>query len=284
MYNDLDPSRWGENESALSAAGVLAELFGRKEAGDRTAETYNLEDPVVEAEVPLLIRDADSSQHQAIIDVMRGRNLVIKGPPGTGKSQTIANIIAASLAKKKTVLFVAEKAAALDVVKKRVDEAGLGDFCLELHSTKAKKVQVLAGLERRLNIRPTPIQNSADAALGELRSLRDRLARHATTMIQPFGALEVRDRDTWRRATIHDIFWAELRTRAYLPRFAGLDRTILPSAMETTRFDAERRCGRLAAIERLGSRGHRRARQRCRPSVVVRYPARHPGLRRPRHR
>ena len=70
-------------------------------------------------------------------------------------------------------------------------------------------------------------------------------------MIQPFGALEVRDRDTWRRATIHDVLWAELRTRPYPPRFTGLDRTILPSAMETTRFDAERRRDRLKAIERL---------------------------------
>ena len=108
----------------------------------------------------------NSSQHQAIIDVMRGHNLVIKGPPGTGKSQTIANIIAASLAKKKTVLFVAEKAAALDVVKKRLDEAGLGDFCFELHSTKAKKAQVLAGLERRLNIKPTPPKTPSRRHLG----------------------------------------------------------------------------------------------------------------------
>ena len=86
-----------------------------------------------------MIRDANSSQHRAIIDVMRGGNLVIKGPPGTGKSQTIANIIAATLAKGKTVLFVAEKAAALDVVKKRLDEAGIGDFCFELVRRRRRK-------------------------------------------------------------------------------------------------------------------------------------------------
>ena len=117
---------------------MLGQLFGRKEASAPHPDNYDLEDPIIEAEVPLLIRDADSSQHRAIIDVMRGRSFVIKGPPGTGKSQTIANIIAANLAKGKSVLFVAEKAAALDVVKKRLDEAGLGDFCFELHSTKAK--------------------------------------------------------------------------------------------------------------------------------------------------
>ena len=146
MYNDLDPAKWG-GDAKFSSAGVLGQLFGRKEAAAPQPDNYDLEDPVIEAEVPLLIRDADSSQHRAIIDVMRGRSFVIKGPPGTGKSQTIANIIAANLAKGKSVLFVAEKAAALDVVKKRLDEAGLGDFCFELHSTKAKKADILANLE-----------------------------------------------------------------------------------------------------------------------------------------
>ena len=250
IYNDLDPSRWG-GEGGLAGAGVLGDLFGRKEAGNPTAEVHDLEDPAVEAEVPLLIRDADSSQHQAIIDVMRGRNLVIKGPPGTGKSQTIANIIAAALAKKLHVLFIAEKAAALDVVKKRLDDAGLGEFCFELHSTKAKKTEVLAGLERRLNIDPENSSASIEATLGELRSLRDRLTKHASTMNLPFSALEVSDRGTWRKATIHDILWAEQRTRAIAPRFSGLDRIFLPNAMETTRFDFERRHDRLAAIEQL---------------------------------
>lgn len=250
MYNDIDPARWG-GEEGLPEAGVLEALFGRREAGSSEAETYDIEDPDVEAEVPLLIRDADSSQHQAIIDVMRGKNLVIKGPPGTGKSQTIANIIAAALANRKSVLFVAEKAAALDVVKKRLDEAGLGEFCFELHSTKAKKLQILASLDRRLNLPAPPEASAVGAALTELRSLRDRLARHASTMNLPFSALEVRDRGQWRRTTIHDIFWAEQRSRAVSPRFIGVERAFLPNAMETSRFDAERRRDRLTAIERL---------------------------------
>ncbi|MBF0402173.1 MAG: DUF4011 domain-containing protein [Magnetococcales bacterium] len=250
MYNDLDPSRWGD-VGGLASTGVLGELFGLREAGNPTAEAHDIEDPAVESEVPLLIRDADSSQHRAIIDVMRGRNLVVKGPPGTGKSQTIANIIAAALAKKMHVLFIAEKAAALDVVKKRLDDAELGEFCFELHSTKVKKTEVLASLERRLNITPEKSSASIEAALGELRSLRDRLTKHALTMNLPFSTLEVRDRGAWRKATIHDILWAEQRTRATVPHFSGLDRVVLPNAMETTRFDFERRCDRLAAIERI---------------------------------
>jgi very-short-patch-repair endonuclease len=250
MYNDLDPARWGGEES-LPATGVLHELFSNKEAGSLSAETYNIEDPAIEAEAPLLIRDADSSQHQAIIDVMRGKNLVIKGPPGTGKSQTIANIIAATLAKGKSVLFVAEKAAALDVVKKRLDEAGLGDFCFELHSTKAKKIEVLNNLERRMNLAPSTQTFVIDSALSELRSLRQRLSRHAETINLPFGALEICDRGKWRRATIHDILWAEQRTRSVSPRFPALDRVCLSNAAETSRFDAERRRSALVAIERL---------------------------------
>jgi predicted ATP-dependent serine protease len=100
--------------------------------------------------VPLLITEADSSQFAAIADVMDGKNLAIKGPPGTGKSQTITNILAAALAKRMKVLFVAEKMAALEVVKKRLDEAGLGEFCLELHSTKARKQDALESLRKRL--------------------------------------------------------------------------------------------------------------------------------------
>ena len=75
------------------------------------------------------ILDADSSQQQAIEAVKEGKNLVIEGPPGTGKSQTIANIISEFLANGKKVLFVSQKMAALEVVKKRLDNNGLGDFC-----------------------------------------------------------------------------------------------------------------------------------------------------------
>ena len=80
---------------------------------------------------------------------MDKKNVAIKGPPGTGKSQTITNIIAAALNSGLRVLFVAEKMAALDVVKDRLTKAGLGDFCFELHSTKSRKKDLLASLEAR---------------------------------------------------------------------------------------------------------------------------------------
>ena len=109
-----------------------------------------MDSPEIARKVPTLITEADSSQFSAIVDVMSGRNVVIKGPPGTGKSQTITNIIASALHEGKKVLFVAEKMAALEVVKKRLDDAGLGDFVLELHSTKARRKRRVSALARRM--------------------------------------------------------------------------------------------------------------------------------------
>jgi very-short-patch-repair endonuclease len=120
------------------------------------------------------ILDADSSQHEAIAAATRGANLVLDGPPGTGKSQTIANIIAEFLAAGKTVLFVSEKAAALEVVQRRLQDRGLGDFCLACHSHKASKRDVVAELGRCLALGP---ESHADPAedLQRLYDARRRL-------------------------------------------------------------------------------------------------------------
>ena len=91
---------------------------------------------------------ADSSQLSAVVGSARGCDFVLDGPPGTGKSQTIANMIAQNLAMGRRVLFVAEKRAALDVVHRRLRANGLGPFCLELHSNKANKKEVLDQLDR----------------------------------------------------------------------------------------------------------------------------------------
>lgn len=95
---------------------------------------------------------ADSSQLKAICEAGKGTSLVLHGPPGTGKSQTITNIIAHALANGRTVLFVAEKMAALTVVQRRLAGIGLGPFCLEVHSNKSKKKDVLAQLQRALEV------------------------------------------------------------------------------------------------------------------------------------
>jgi len=131
-------------------------------------------DRLVPSRSAMHILDADSSQHEAIEAVKLGANLVIDGPPGTGKSQTIANMIAELLAGGKTVLFVSEKTAALDVVKRRLDRCGLGDFCLELHSAKSNKKSVLAELGRCLELAPIGVVDTK-AQLQELDETRKRL-------------------------------------------------------------------------------------------------------------
>ena len=86
------------------------------------------------------------------------------GPPGTGKSQTIANIIAQCLAHQRTVLFVSQKTAALEVVQRRLRDIGLGDYCLEVHSTKAQKSEVLGQLKTAWYERKVPTIDEWDGA------------------------------------------------------------------------------------------------------------------------
>jgi hypothetical protein len=160
MYLDLDPSRWPKGASIIEHPVVSRFLGGYNANQDAEAnsngdfgfgEEYPIDDiDNIHALYPL-IDDADSSQHSALIDAVDGKNLVIEGPPGTGKSQTITNLIAAAMAQGKKVLFVAEKLAALEMVRRRLDAAGLGEFCLELHSHKAQKRKVLDEIEYRLN-------------------------------------------------------------------------------------------------------------------------------------
>jgi len=120
---------------------------------------------------------ADSSQLSAVMAAARGKDFVLIGPPGTGKSQTIANLIAQCLAEDKRVLFVAEKIAALDVVYRRLREVGLGEFCLELHSNKTRKLDVLAQLQQSWESRG---KDAADweAKAQQLSRVREQLSTY----------------------------------------------------------------------------------------------------------
>ncbi|MCQ2147252.1 MAG: DUF3320 domain-containing protein, partial [Bacteroidales bacterium] len=97
--------------------------------------------------------DADSSQLEAVIESGEGKSFILHGPPGTGKSQTITNIIANALYHGKRVLFVSEKMAALEVVQSRLEKIGIGPFCLELHSNTATKAHVLKQFDEALNVK-----------------------------------------------------------------------------------------------------------------------------------
>jgi very-short-patch-repair endonuclease len=130
-------------------------------------------DEVIDAASLIQVVDADASQSLVAEAVRAGRDLVVQGPPGTGKSQTITNIIAAAVHDGKTVLFVAEKMAALNVVHDRLAKAGLEPICLELHSRKVSKRAVHSALERTLNT--TIAARPGDESVNRLRTVRGRL-------------------------------------------------------------------------------------------------------------
>ena len=187
MYRDLDPEVWPQ-EGRITAQPLIRGLLsdGFAAVDDLIPEDCRIDPHIPPADM-LHIVDSDSSQSLAVHEVRRGRNIVIQGPPGTGKSQTIANIIASAVADGKTVLFVAEKMAALEVVKRRLDNTGVGDACLELHSNKANKRLLLEELRRTWEL-GSPKSNAASTLNARLTEARDRLNDHAARMHEPHGA------------------------------------------------------------------------------------------------
>lgn len=189
LYLDLEPRRW----SGTLTDHPILKRFTEPKSDDEDDPGEHLIDalPEVHQRYPL-IDDADSSQHSALVDALDGKNLVIQGPPGTGKSQTITNIIAAALAQGRTVLFVAEKMAALQVVKSRLDRAGFGHYCLELHSNKVQKREVLDSLKSRLDLQPIEsTQRSFAEVIARYEGLRGQLAKYVCFMNQPWKATGV---------------------------------------------------------------------------------------------
>ena len=170
--------------------------------------------PPAETFTPL---PADASQLAAVAGAVEGHDMVVIGPPGTGKSQTIANLIAHCLAHGKTILFVAEKAAALDVVHRRLEAYGLGDAVLELHSSKAERKNVIGQLGRAWE-RPSDGRAEAEwARLSEELGLeRDRLNDYVEALhhrhengLTVFEAVGLAAREapiylSWDRMDAHD--------------------------------------------------------------------------------
>lgn len=212
MYLDLDPSRWPKDKNIANHPVVSRFLDGlsQTEAEQKInslgfGEEYLIDEiKDIHTHYPL-INDADSSQHSALIDAIDGKNLVIEGPPGTGKSQTITNLIAAAMAQGKKVLFVAEKLAALEVVHSRLTDAGLGDFCLELHSHKSQKRKILDTIKTRLNSYGN-YRSANEIALEVARyeELKNTLKTHAEKINQYWGKTGL---------TLHSIFTKATRYR-----------------------------------------------------------------------
>ena len=153
MYEELDPKLWEKRGSSLGSQDAIKTLFTGSSSENSGSEIYDVDDKKNYSRVPILIEETDSSQFSTIVDAMNGENLAVQGPPGTGKSTTIANIIASYLFKKKKVLFVAEKKAALDVVYKKLADKDLDKFVFRLSSTAEKKTSIIEELQKRLDIK-----------------------------------------------------------------------------------------------------------------------------------
>ena len=184
MYRDLDPANWPA-DMALEERPLLRALLaeGFRDQPEGVPDEASLDDVVGPHEAAHVL-DADSSQSIAIEEVRRGRDLLIQGPPGTGKSQTIVNLIAQAVRDGRTVLFVAQKMAALEVVKRRLDEAGLGHVALELHGRKGSRAEVLAELRCTLEFVP-PQPREVERVAGKLGAVRERLNRYARALHAP---------------------------------------------------------------------------------------------------
>ncbi len=191
MYRDLDPATWPA-EAPLAQRPLLRALLAdgfRDQTVDPAPDDRLLDDRLSPREL-LHVLDVDASQTVALEAARAGQNLIIQGPPGTGKSQTIANLIAAAVHAGRTVLFVAQKVAALEVVKRRLDQIGLGEACQELHSRRANKRALLEELERTLQLGAPRLDDSSDL-FEELAAVRQRLNRHVEVLHRPIGGAGV---------------------------------------------------------------------------------------------
>lgn len=186
MWNDIHL-----NSDKLSQNKIVASLISGKIEWETEAELKNIEnlDDTYHPSALSLPISADSSQLEAIRESAMGKSFVLHGPPGTGKSQTITNIIANALYNGKKVLFVAEKMAALEVVQDRLNKIGIGEFCLELHSKKSKKSNILERLKKTTEITKKNAPENFQAEAERIHILRNELNGYVNALHKkyPFG-------------------------------------------------------------------------------------------------
>lgn len=181
IYKDLDT-----NSKLIAQNPLVRAIAGDKDVRlvqDSLPDEKDV-DKIESPEKTFQVLDADSSQRVSIDYALRGQSFVMQGPPGTGKSQTIANIIAECIAQGKSVLFVSDKMAALEVVYKRLSEVGIAHFCLELHSSKANKREVVAELKRCLDEQHVPRRLPSSHEFEKMTELKEKLNDYVISLHQ----------------------------------------------------------------------------------------------------
>lgn len=182
MFKDLQ-----DNEQQIFDHPIVSALATSDPTKQSADFHFDAIDPadierIAPPELTPLVLDADSSQRAAVAASLAGRTFVMDGPPGTGKSQTIANMIGALLHAGKTVLFVSEKMAALDVVRNRLTDAGLGNYLLEVHSHKASRKEVATELLRSLDNVTQPPAGLDPLSREAVRDRREKLNDYSGAM------------------------------------------------------------------------------------------------------
>ena len=172
MWSDIhnNPKMLEDHEIVSSLMNGMLD----KRIDTKLNDEGNLDDHLKAEDIVLPI-SADSSQIDAILASLSGKSFILHGPPGTGKSQTITNIIANALYRGKKVLFVAEKRAALEVVQNRLKTIGLAPFCLELHSNKAKKSNVMEQFKKITEIAKAKSPEEYSLHAARINSVRDEM-------------------------------------------------------------------------------------------------------------
>lgn len=171
MYRDLK-----DNAKTILANRNVRQLLGVQTSMEKSTleseSCSSVSDPLIELHS---VVDADSSQIDAIKMAKSGQSFVLQGPPGTGKSQTITNIIAECLSDGKKVLFVSEKLAALNVVYSKLKQVGLADFCLQLHSHKSNKKDVIADICHTLRAGKSVVSSKIDDEIAAKEKMQNQL-------------------------------------------------------------------------------------------------------------
>ena len=229
MVNDLR-----NNLEVLAQSDLVSAIAGDEDARARLRRhhTHGI-DPSRPDSIPpadeFLVLDADSSQNAAINAALAGESFVLQGPPGTGKSQTIANLIATMMARDRSVLFVAEKRAAIDAVVKRLTKVDLNDFVMDLHGGTISRRELARQLDHTLTeIGQTPRTDNQD--------LHDRLEDSRAELSGYAKALHER-RDPWGRS-LFDVQTRLLAMESSPPRSPAAE-TLQFSAAIIGRLDEE---------------------------------------------
>jgi DNA polymerase III delta prime subunit len=181
LFNDLDITKWPYHLQTHSVLRALLESGFEQDTV--LLQNLDLREILKSPDNYCFVMDADSSQTEAILSVMSGANLVIQGPPGTGKSQTISNIISEAVNNQKKVLFVAQKMAALEVVKNRLNACGLEHLLLEIHSHKSTSKQVLTSINAAQNMVASSVDTGSFKQ--QLTKAREHLDKYTQAVSVP---------------------------------------------------------------------------------------------------